>query len=78
MQTVSYIIGIARAVSILLSALLVFGSLFVLFGGIGALGWFSHFRFPVTHWMSFPWAVLEYAYVPGMAWRHCVCCLLLA
>jgi len=71
-QTVGHIIGTARAVSILLSALLLLGSLYVLFGGIGALMWFSHFRFPVSHWMSFPWAVLEYAYVP--AWVGGIAC----
>ncbi len=61
-----------RAVSILLSALLVLGSLFVLVGGVGPLMWFSHFRFPVGQGMSFPWAVLEYAYVP--AWIGSIAC----
>jgi len=72
MQTVGHIVDIARAVSILLSALHVLGSLFALFGGIGALMWFSHFHFPVGHWMSFPWAVLAYAYVP--AWIGGIAC----
>ena len=68
------ILAAMRAVSILLSAVLAFGSLFYLYGGIGALMWFGHFRFPVGHWMSFPWAVLEYAYVP--AWIGSIWCFL--
>jgi hypothetical protein len=61
-----------RAVSVLLSALLVLGSLFFFVGGLGPLMWFGEGDFPVGHWFSLGWTVLAYAYVP--AWIGSTAC----